>query len=359
MTNGNVFEFTPDWQGKSFAVKSVQLPLVGTELVIPDSYDGKPVREIKRLFPDQDPEAKKLVRVTIPDSVVRLDGWAFHNCENLVEVKLSDNSKLGFVDRYAFWKCKRLANINLPATLTGIGESAFYGCESLKSIRLGEPLILLGERAFARCTGLKKVTFDLDCNLPHIKPETFEYCDALETVEFSRDIQEIQREAFVSCSSLKNLVFPEGCELKTIGKEVFRYCNELESVSFANCMKLKSIEHWAFYGNKKLKAIEFPKGQQVYLQQDAIQGGVKKINYKSQGCYVATCVYGSYDCAPVWTLRRFRDEKLAKSMFGRAFICLYYKVSPAVVEWFGKRKWFNSIFRPLLDALVSRRNKAG
>ena len=25
------------------------------------------------------------------------------------------------------------------------------------------------------------------------------------------------------------------------------------------------------------------------------------------GCYIATCVYGSYDCPQVLTLRRFRD----------------------------------------------------
>lgn len=29
--------------------------------------------------------------------------------------------------------------------------------------------------------------------------------------------------------------------------------------------------------------------------------------YTRKGCYVATCVYGSYDCPEVWTLRRFRD----------------------------------------------------
>lgn len=37
----------------------------------------------------------------------------------------------------------------------------------------------------------------------------------------------------------------------------------------------------------------------------------------SQGCYVATCVYGSYDCPQVWTLRRFRDNTLAETMLGR------------------------------------------
>ena len=30
-------------------------------------------------------------------------------------------------------------------------------------------------------------------------------------------------------------------------------------------------------------------------------------NPSNGACYVATAVYGSYDCPEVWTLRRFRD----------------------------------------------------
>ena len=38
-----------------------------------------------------------------------------------------------------------------------------------------------------------------------------------------------------------------------------------------------------------------------------------------QGCYIDTCVYGSYDCPSVWTLRRFRDDMLAKTLVGRIY----------------------------------------
>ena len=55
------------------------------------------------------------------------------------------------------------------------------------------------------------------------------------------------------------------------------------------------------------------------------------------GCYIATAVYGSYDCPEVWTLRRFRDEVLAKNCFGRAFIRFYYALSPWLVRRFGAR----------------------
>lgn len=79
----------------------------------------------------------------------------------------------------------------------------------------------------------------------------------------------------------------------------------------------------------------------------------------SEGCYVATCVYGSYDCPQVWTLRRFRDDTLGKNAFGRAFIRLYYAVSPAVVRWFGNTGWFRRLWRDVLDRLVRRLNAEG
>lgn len=77
------------------------------------------------------------------------------------------------------------------------------------------------------------------------------------------------------------------------------------------------------------------------------------------GCYVATAVYGSYDCPQVWTLRRFRDYTLAKSRLGRLFVRTYYAVSPTLVKWFGNSGWFRSLCKPALDELVSRLHRQG
>ena len=79
----------------------------------------------------------------------------------------------------------------------------------------------------------------------------------------------------------------------------------------------------------------------------------------SGGCYVATAVYGSYDCPQVWTLRRFRDYTLAETWYGRAFIHTYYAVSPTLVKWFGKTEWFKNLWKPTLDKMVSRLNSRG
>ena len=72
------------------------------------------------------------------------------------------------------------------------------------------------------------------------------------------------------------------------------------------------------------------------------------------GCYVATCVYGSYDCPQVWTLRRFRDNTLAETMMGRAFIRTYYAISPTLVRWFGDTSWFKKMWKGTLDRIVSK-----
>lgn len=83
------------------------------------------------------------------------------------------------------------------------------------------------------------------------------------------------------------------------------------------------------------------------------------LDTSSGGCYIATAVYGSYDCPEVWTLRRFRDYSLAETIFGRAFIRLYYAISPTLVKWFGQSNMFKRIWRKPLDKLVIILNKKG
>lgn len=77
-------------------------------------------------------------------------------------------------------------------------------------------------------------------------------------------------------------------------------------------------------------------------------------NIQTEGCYIATCVYGSYDCPQVWTLRRFRDFTLYRTWYGRAFIQMYYRISPKLVKWFGGTDWFKTLWRGKLDELVKR-----
>lgn len=78
-----------------------------------------------------------------------------------------------------------------------------------------------------------------------------------------------------------------------------------------------------------------------------------------KGCYVATAVYGSYDCPEVWTLRRFRDEFLNERRLGRLLVKIYYKISPRLILTFGSIKLINNINRKILDKIVRKLNERG
>lgn len=96
------------------------------------------------------------------------------------------------------------------------------------------------------------------------------------------------------------------------------------------------------------------------IHRDAyIQELITEVSEVQEGCYVATCVYGSYDCPQVWTLRRYRDETLGSTWYGRAFIRTYYAISPTLVQWFGNTNWFKKLWKGKLDRMVAKLQRQG
>ena len=85
----------------------------------------------------------------------------------------------------------------------------------------------------------------------------------------------------------------------------------------------------------------------------------KPVQQESGGCYIATAVYGSYDCPEVWTLRRYRDYTLAETWYGKIFIKFYYAVSPTLVKWFGNECWFKMLWKKRLDKIITSLQEKG
>lgn len=85
----------------------------------------------------------------------------------------------------------------------------------------------------------------------------------------------------------------------------------------------------------------------------ALQNITKSTSTSSNsGCYIATAVYGSYDCPEVWVLRRYRDYKLMNSFGGRFFVKGYYAISPTLVRLFSDKTWFKNFWLSLLNKKV-------
>jgi tetratricopeptide (TPR) repeat protein len=69
-------------------------------------------------------------------------------------------------------------------------------------------------------------------------------------------------------------------------------------------------------------------------------------------CYIATAIYGSYECEEVLTLREFRDHILSRYALGRLFIRVYYEVGPLIANRIARGGVTNQAARLLLDKLV-------
>jgi len=79
----------------------------------------------------------------------------------------------------------------------------------------------------------------------------------------------------------------------------------------------------------------------------------EKLSEKKEGCFIATAVYGSYDCEEVLYLRRVRDEILYQSLGGRLFIKFYYSWSPFIASVISNNNVIMRFIRGNLDYLIT------
>lgn len=79
----------------------------------------------------------------------------------------------------------------------------------------------------------------------------------------------------------------------------------------------------------------------------------------SDGCYIATAAYGTYDCPELWVLRRFRDYGLRKSRIGKALVRFCYAISPRLVQKFRNAERVKRAGKSILNLLVRQLKKHG
>lgn len=225
--------------------------------------------------------------------------------------------------------------VEVPGYIDVIGYNAFKNNSYIKKIILSNVTMIEGH-AFSRCTNLSEIVFGNERVIIHTG-------------------------AFSDCTSLKEIKIPEGTY--SISSLAFSGCSSLEFVEIPSSVSL--IEQWAFSKCISLKHVYFHSNstliyQNTFLGCTSLDCSDMSHRYKDKnGCYIATCVYGSYDCPQVWTLRRFRDYILDKTWYGRTFIKCYYSISPALIKLFGNQKWFRTFWKKCLDVIVNSLNNKG
>lgn len=270
----------------------------------------------------------------------------------------------------AFDGCYGITSVVMPNTVITIGKGAFRYCRSLKTVVLSKRITSIGDEAFSGCYNLSG-TIEIPAGMTRIEDETFHNCSSLERVVFHEGITIIGSYSFFHCSSLTSITIP--ASVKSINTGAFSDCVRLNSVtiegmpyiyrSFYEDGMIK--HHGSFYKCNNIKTINAQEEwKRRYWWCAKCLAGYKPASpsstkSKQNGCYVASAVYGSYDCPQVWTLRRFRDNVLSETWYGRVFIYCYYAISPMIVKCCGDSTWFHRFWRKKLDRFVARLNERG
>ncbi len=173
----NNFDFTLSTDGSYYILSDI-----GTygskNVTIPDSYNGKPVKEIGAQAFSQ----SNIVSVIIPDTINSIGQAAFSQCTELVTIDLGGTDDIGFG---AFAGCTALAAIDL-SEVSNIAHLAFSSCVGIKTVHIPVSVSSVGSNVFAFCENLT----DIYCGAS-AKPASWENtwiknCDA--TVHWSQAV---------------------------------------------------------------------------------------------------------------------------------------------------------------------------
>lgn len=94
----------------------------------------------------------KSVRFEDDSNVTVLPAQLFDGCYNLTTIDFGKNSKIQTIEYLAFEKCVKLTAVDIPQSVTKIGDFAFRGCNAIKSITIPAGVESVGRLAFASWT---------------------------------------------------------------------------------------------------------------------------------------------------------------------------------------------------------------
>ena len=165
-----------------------------------------------------------LTSIEMPESVTTIGESAFEGCTGLTSIKLPEG--LTCIESNTFKGCSGLTSLEIPKSLTTIGLDAFSSCRGLTSIEVPEGVTSIEPGAFHSCSGLKSITLPL--TLTYIGKSTFTGCESLTSINLPEGIDTIRLSSFWGCSALTEVHFP--ASLKFIERNSFRGCTSLEHV---------------------------------------------------------------------------------------------------------------------------------
>lgn len=221
-------------------------------------------------------QCTKLTTITIGNSVKNMGEESFMRCENLTDVHITDlvawnniehggnlSSPLCYA-KHLYLDGEEVTKINLPNTITNIGDFAFANLCNLTEITIPNSVKSIGASAFIRCTGLKELK--IPASVTNISSGAFSGCSGLSEFCIPESVTSLGSSVFAGCSGLKEVKLPnaitsikdytfDGCpglakltipaSVTSLGSYVFRGCTALTELKVPN--SVTNIDAYAFY----------------------------------------------------------------------------------------------------------------
>ncbi len=120
-----------------------------------------------------------ITEIQIPNSITRIGNAAFADAEDLQSITLPLGLKV--VSNFML-AGTAVRNVVLPEGVTDIGTGAFEDCSALQTVFLPASLITIGNRAFSYCNNLQEIYSDAATPPLTLDDDAFEGCSGVQVM---------------------------------------------------------------------------------------------------------------------------------------------------------------------------------
>ena len=182
----------------------VETELYGGDIVIPESVKAKDGNVYKiTIIGDKCFFWKKFTSINIPSSVTSLGDDCFNGCTSLKSITIP--SSVTTLGKNCFASCYELTSITIPSSVTKLGDACFSGCYNLTSITIPSSVTKLGDLCFYECKSLTSIT--IPSSVTKLGEACFKLCVGLTSITIPSSVTSLGSYCFRECRSLESIYF--------------------------------------------------------------------------------------------------------------------------------------------------------